>query len=492
MSQQTLYDYFDSPKKSVSTKSSFFSLPFSIRRRIYLTAGLGSRRFIVLNYWQGSRFSESDLVSYEQEHKCPAEPRLGKADLEADSLPTSLLYVSRAIHSEVEKLLYSENEFVVSSRGPGGLQALAKLSQNAVKELRSITVRLEPCLCITPSCSVTQWPRRPARREFWQCSHPQHDRSLGDIARSDRSVITQWQQICARFSEHAKPKKVKLYLICPVSSIALARKVLQPLSSLPVLCECGISLGGCRESNLQDLARKTALILMGKSHLLKPFRFFDLPDEIQLQILEHTPLVSAVKLQAYEWNSKMRYYWKDPRNYPLTEDQWNDIAVYPIHFCCRELAGLNLRCACYSFLSAYYLVSRRFGSMARKVFFSKNQFVLHPWDPWWCPDTPFHSPAPSLELHDELPRPNLGLFVDYLDTLAPESLGMLTSITFVFPPMDHTYLAGQAPPWVAWLRAVDLLVKHANSPGLTIELHMSDIYISDSDELQRRHSPNER
>ncbi|KAI9698302.1 MAG: hypothetical protein M1820_007572 [Bogoriella megaspora] len=477
MGQCKIEEYCTASSKPAENpnQSSIFKLPFELRRRIYRLTGLGPRRFINLNHWacgEDDATTESQRIYHEREHECPNTPYYQKTYIEQEPIPISLLFVSRTIHAEVETILYSENDFVISSRGPGGLRALETLSPGAVKALRSITICLESCACLTSSCTVKHWARRPSRLEFWKCSHPRHERLLGDTTRWDKISIHSWQQVCTRLSENIEPNTLTLHLVSRVTDSSVARKILKPLSSLPLLRGCGVSLSDCYHSELQDLARTATLAASGQSRFLKSFRFLDLPNEIQLLILERSPLLASGKLHIFD---SKKSYWNPPSRSAATYENLNYSTIKLPTSCCRQLDGLDLQCTCYSCPTSYFLVSKAFSEVAKTVFFSKNHFKLHQWEPDMVLRERFSSPGEVADWYGPPVSPTPEVFTRFFWTVSLGALSLITCLTFVFPPMDHTYLDEPYWPWKQWLETIELLGKHTNLPALTIEIHMADV-----------------
>jgi hypothetical protein len=101
-----------------------------------------------------------------------------------------------------------------------------------------------------------------------------------------------------------EPKKLKLYLVCDSADIQSTGDIAGPLLQLPPLKDCTIRFGRihCRsysketKRQFQQLAANTAIWLTGRLNV-QPFRFLDLPQEIQLKILGFTDLVTPYDIQ---------------------------------------------------------------------------------------------------------------------------------------------------------------------------------------------------
>jgi hypothetical protein len=86
--------------------------------------------------------------------------------------------------------------------------------------------------------------------------------------------------------------------VCHVEDLSTGKAIVAPLTQLPVLKDCSISLGKLQIPGLVELANITRLQTKGilskdVKHVVKPFRYQDLPIEIKFMILENTDLVPA-------------------------------------------------------------------------------------------------------------------------------------------------------------------------------------------------------
>jgi hypothetical protein len=105
-----------------------------------------------------------------------------------------------------------------------------------------------------------------------------------------------------------KPSRLQLHFFCDVDDLEAGMRAVEPFLSMPTLADCSIRLGQKANLALQDLARKTATGAVGcySDEPRSPFRFLDLPQELRLQILEYTDLVTP--LCEVERNPKSGFY----------------------------------------------------------------------------------------------------------------------------------------------------------------------------------------
>lgn len=139
MPQRRIYQYFPQSRPSYPSGASFLDLPYPLRRRVYLLAGLV--RFCPINLNQEGLNSYKYCGNEILKNSCFYKARLfyGR-EFGMDfiyscccaPLPISLLYVCRAISDEVSAILYSENKFTISRSDSWGLWPLCNLSAKAL------------------------------------------------------------------------------------------------------------------------------------------------------------------------------------------------------------------------------------------------------------------------------------------------------------------------------------------------------------------------
>lgn len=377
--QRLTTEYFSStgrPKRS--PKVSFMSLPRPNREKIYSEANVAQGQFIDLNFLACERRF--------QDHDEDVNDVTGRIYdwLSEQRFPVALLRASRLVHSEVEAMLYSTNTFAISLPSPDGLRPLETLSATAIKNLTRLVVSLRTCRCIIPNgCSRIDWGdginvfcSRPTSVPFLtsleRLSANTHDRPLGHISRTEKNTLARWQRICGRLSV-VRPGQLWLYVVANVADLQTAHAILCPLRSIPVL-DVAISLGDKKDAQLHSLARNSVLAQMNKLHY-PPFRFLDLPLELQVQILLHTNLVAT---HGVAWDPSERFCiigsgrhcWPHP-GAGTSHIKWGV-------FCAARHAAFNVRCECRDLPLNYFLVRKAFAVTARYVYYARNEFRLFP------------------------------------------------------------------------------------------------------------------
>lgn len=469
MRQQRITSYFSSQESPYpELKFCFLTLPFKIRRMIYHEAGLATPRGIDMNYWGAFRkerletlqdLSDSELESYRLDDRAVEAKRVL---LRLPPFPLNLLYVCHAIHDEVEKILYSENHFSITRRDLGGLQAIENMSIAALQQLRHILIRVNVSSCIRGCCH---------RKRSHHGSHHicddirEHDPPMGVISRSDKQILSQWQRICTRLATNIRPNMLSLYIICDCKDQETAKMVVEPLLSMPVLKDCALRLATKNTHNeLQSLAKSTVLRLTGrlKPQSSGPFRFQDLPKEIQLMVLSHTPLIVSHDIVCS--NSRLHYMGscaasgraKLYAEQGLPREWWCDVGY--TCFCTRAHAAFSFPCRCERFPSSYFLVSSKFRQAAMKVFYGGNRFIIQ-----------------LCELKDISHNSNKTKemsIIPFLKWFPRDSIIFLASLVLEFLPIKRGYVLKKR----SWKIMVAQLYQNANLPALTLEIRLIDLF----------------
>jgi hypothetical protein len=310
--QRRLNDYFEFPPKPRSSRTSFLNLPSEIRCRIYLKADLADNYEIDLNYGKEKIMPEQEsselVVSPVEEERIWLGPMYPSSfdGIEQEEqgcfAARSLLLVSRLVSAEFLSLVFSRNHFVIARRNPGGFQPFHDLSQKAVGSLTSIMVSVNACSCLVGHCcAAVQGPycRGPYAVELTGgCIH---DKPLGKKSYERKIGITEWLRLLIRLVALAPLSELTLYLIFDTKDFETAEEAVEPLLKLPAgaLRDCTIRLSHEPSRRLQLPAKKCVVHLTDRSlrYTKTPFRFLDLPQEIQLKILSYTSLVAPCELR---------------------------------------------------------------------------------------------------------------------------------------------------------------------------------------------------
>lgn len=380
------------------------------------------------------------------------------------------------VYSELAPLVYSKNRFFIKYSDRGNLAALRNLSPAALASLRHLTVRLNVSSCEHngPCC------KGPKVLVNHDCEE-MHDKPLGVKSPDYETRLSEWRRVLAHMSAHIPPKQLSLSLICDVEDLETAKTVAEPLidENLPTLASCNIRLGRDLDSSLQLLAHETAMQTMRQSYSpvsTCPFRFLDLPQELQYEILEHTDLVTPCG--EVNWNPWEGYYlhynvlYCEGDNFCAAEghphvckrrncrEQFNNGC-----FCYRHHAVFSTTCNCWCPPTALFLVSKAFSRQSKPVFFSKNRFIIMP-------------SAERYFLPPTEPPSRLECSIFLRDFMAPDMLRHLRFLELVFPPVegnvDFQDISANSPVYEDWIAAIDYARGNLNLPALTVRVYFQD------------------
>jgi len=428
MVQPTLGQYFRLLRPlGPASKVTFLDLPFTLRRRIYLNAGLLSKSTIYLNYVSSSgghcdlEYDADNLEQWPMEETISARslslahfldgylpwPQIclnrhclcleqqisTHPECKCNALPYQLLYVSKTIAKEVSTVFYSENDFSVYRTGLGGLSSLSRLPPGALACMKSLSV------CLNFYVEEQRWGREfgPDSGGFCHamCRTSKWERLFSNSKRRDELVaLKEWQLLCQLLGSQLQPNCLKLFLTCDVADVEIAEEVVRPLLQLPTLQECAVRLGShyihadvdCFQP-LTELARRTVDQVTIRS-AQRNFRYPDLPKEIQIRILGYTELVTPFDL-VWAFNTDVAEHIKSPyyenRTFHSRGSPWSSSS------CCRECspdsqpcacwsgqAAFSTTCTCWKFPLSLFLVSCEMKEDAEFIFYSRNRFVLLP------------------------------------------------------------------------------------------------------------------
>ena len=248
----------------------FLHIPASIRRSIYIYAGLTV----------GTYTAWPSIGKIERDFYCTTTE-------EDYTITHSLTQVCRQIRNEVELIVLGENTLVYANSDTdndvdNGLRFLAGLSPFACSLLKNVHVQLH-------------------------FERDEYGRYFMDPPPLCWKRIRLWVNACHNILTHATPQQLRLHLICDTGLSSKTESVLAPFSRYPgMLLELELRLHqhdikfaqGPGHNELSALARKVGLRAQGRDPNAcpqKPFRFFDLPVEIRRNVFEYTNLVTPYR-----------------------------------------------------------------------------------------------------------------------------------------------------------------------------------------------------
>lgn len=385
MVQRKIDYYFRRPPRprqevlaQCASSASFLHLPYNIRHRIYVLAGLV--RFCPINMNQEGPRAEALRTGAKQitGFSCFYIGRrflgldFGIDDVpgcECPALPVSLLCVSPAISDEVSHILYSENAFTISRSDLWGLAPLRNMNKWAVGSLRRLTIRLNNGQCVFDfklRAPLDMPPCHPLCK-----SHGLHDTPLSNQTRQGNAVIREWQDLCSTWGVHLQPSQLRLDFVCDTKDRSTAQQVVGTLTTLPRLQACSVRLGLQPDWELRMISRTTALRLLetpprgeDDAHKARSYSYY-LPTEIITRILEYSDLIAPYDLE-----------WRPDGGFAPYDCCKLCTATLDCCSCSKYHAAHSTTCTCWTPPKALFLVSRQVHDVAMAIFYGRNRFVL--------------------------------------------------------------------------------------------------------------------
>ena len=448
--------------------SSFLDLPVEIRERIYTFAGLVRFCPISLND-EGSRKAyqklshtyrdENPLATYASAsdtrgtqcdyYKMGKYLNTTKTECVCPHLPTQLFIVCRMIHLEAMKVLYSRNKFRLS------LQQDICLEEKYAAHMTSLCVRLNMssyvpnhfCNRLLSAIISERWEACNA-----MCKRGR-DPPLSLFTSYGFDLIRRWTEICKILENSVRPE-MRLSVICDCADGETAQKVVAPLQSIRRrIAGCSIRLGELPHMKWQHLAEDTVLIVTDRPPT-KPFRFVDLPKELQREILCWTDLVSPYILENYFHISTrhcaFRPFEQHGRTCCLRCTDGMEGCCCPIN----HSAFTSFRCVCWSLPTALFRVSKGLKDEAIAIFFSKNRFLIH--EQPWTPGS----------------RPAMRLALSFFRTLKPPALKNLRWLRFNLIGDGRLDVLEGTTLLERWKEVAQFIAHNLRTSNLTVELDL--------------------
>jgi hypothetical protein len=254
MPQHRLQHYFAPMKKASSPPSGrdFLDLPRSVRKLVYEHVGLGCH-FVDLNYSNLKVFPQGAYPETQDCRKLNTNGKYKLKRLDVSGLDDvweiddhevrieeygkplwgnawgacqSSILVCKKIHEEVEVLIYARAVFRVCLGQPLGFARLWRMSGNALSHLGSLTIRLG-----VPKAVVENdgWSDAPAPTYYIGVSYERGKRLMKD-----------WSSTLERLARSIKPGQLRLYLVFCAMALEDVKVVIDGMTQLPRLKDCGI------------------------------------------------------------------------------------------------------------------------------------------------------------------------------------------------------------------------------------------------------------
>ena len=387
----------NSAKQPFGSKPLLLLLPIHVRKQIYLYCGLIRPCPIDLNIesvrkrWAADDRATRDLSTYYRKHHCQYDLMRrttyydGTIAFDTDlppglecfcpSLPHQLLRVCRAMHVEIETVLYGMNQFKASRHLPGdNLKVLGTLSPRVWSLLSSLHISLSEIPPYTMSLRTYQYDTINVQG------------LVGHLS------LQKWVAVCKDILSQASPYHLKLSLSCNATDIETAQKLVAPLDGLPPLNELAVCLAvDPKQRGILEVAKDTIWRSRQKATQKEPnsttsssssISWTSLPREIRLDILSRTDLVDYffLSIPRYSYCGTARRHGFEivagklqPRGTRCCYDCTPTLSTCT---CTHMHAALSTSCTCTTLPTALFYVSKNMNADATVTFFSRNRFIL--------------------------------------------------------------------------------------------------------------------
>ena len=366
------------------SRPTLLSLPINVRVKIYRYCGLIRPCPIDLNIEAiRQQWSAQDLATRRSSclkvHHCQYQMMRSTVSQTFDpdlppglecfcpSLPHQLLRVSKAMHREIETVLYGMNQFKVSRHSPGdNLEVLSKLNSRVWPLLSSLHI------------SLSEVP------PFILGSPAQIIETLNSRSSEGALILQRWADVCHSILYQVPSQQLKISLSCNVSDVETARAVMAPMTKLQATANTSICLAASpEEREIKEIARGAVSQSMRMqpetlaSHL-ETLSWTSLPREFRLDILSRTDLVDY-PFPPRPFYTRQRHGFEIESGTLLargTECCNNCTPTLATCACAPIHAAYSASCTCPKVPGALFRVSKQMSYEATVIFFSKNRFIL--------------------------------------------------------------------------------------------------------------------
>ncbi|KAJ3572691.1 hypothetical protein NPX13_g4963 [Xylaria arbuscula] len=320
----------------------------------------------------------------------------------------ALLQTCHTVYAEVSALIYSTNRFITHD-----LRPLRNLMPTSIHSLSKLKIHVHTKVDI-------EYKGDRGVRCGNRCDSLYRDYGTGEPLNSsnaaDVKILDTWAVTASHIGSRIQAGKLDLWLICDVENVETANLVVAPLTQWPRLSRCSIRLSSGRNSVLSDLARNTSRTLMGSPpDTTELRRYWELPFELRLRILQYTDLVTPWAEMRYNWPGLKRDtllpgrdvhrwapFWGKDRNREKVYYMFNHVwesqrrawQLQPCSrmkfwhpgtgcFCSRYHAAYSPTCTGWEPPTNLFLVSKAFSREAAFTFLSSNHFYMSiGWQPY--------------------------------------------------------------------------------------------------------------
>ncbi|KAL1968380.1 hypothetical protein VTN77DRAFT_1909 [Rasamsonia byssochlamydoides] len=301
-------------------------------------------------------------------------------------IPVNIFRVSQAVYEDAALAFFSLNRFQLTLRNLDDLIRFKSATGPFQEYLQSIHVTL-------------------------RC----YDGRILKSSPRAKSTFNLWEKFCSLVARHM-PALRYFSFDCRVNDVETAENVVGYFDYFRRLTHCALRFDSFANSDLQEIARKAAVEATMIAPTSSPsFPFLDLPEEIQLMVLEHLLIVRWDPFVQSSEFARGQLIWQNRKqNRPRVLYCCGTCSPNLRNcFCSLRQNAFSTNCTCFVSPLPYFLVSRHMYSLARDVFYSKNRFSFVGDDP--------------------------RAMFRFLHCLPAESLHMIRYVTFTFP-RAHRYV----------------------------------------------------
>ncbi|XHG09850.1 hypothetical protein AWENTII_012887 [Aspergillus wentii] len=342
----------------------FLDLPDHVRLRIYQYSGLFRQRCITFfNYEKMRKINSKELDT------CAL--RAGKREssgfwyspyvihCDHPAFPMGVFLASRAIRLDIVPHFFGLNNFAIDICCGADFRLFCTATERGYQYLKSLHIDL-----------------RPGDNRYLKIGSGVH-----------RTIMNAWDSFC-KIAQTQMPLLRLFSFKCKVKDLEVASRLMCSMESFPILSECSFHLNNYHDEFMQPVIKRAALRLTENLGDRPPFPYMRLPKEVQLMILDQLLTNQGDPyIQFSDWSKGIVSFQhrKRPRQpfhelYPLT-CCGTCSPVRSVCFCQTRQTAFSTTCSCFLSPVSYFLVSRGFYEDARRVFFSKNNFVFLEEDP---------------------------------------------------------------------------------------------------------------
>ncbi|KAL2193995.1 hypothetical protein P885DRAFT_44119 [Corynascus similis CBS 632.67] len=404
------------------------SLPFDIRRRIYLHTGVARFDGKPYTYFLDGRRKPKRAID-------PFNP------YSFDPPPTrnfvGLLRCCRALYVEIAALLYSANRFAIFYSYQGSLEPLRLLAPTSLASLASLEVVLNRACHEASSYDLSQFPpsccygHADEYHNFWAANH---------------------HYTASRGGQHRRPL---LHLALESDSTALSAE----------------------QAALEAIIGEWHDTVASISSYIDDGRL-----ELSLEV------TWCRQVNSYQVISALCTYWR----HPCPPDNHNGCRLYLCDtikaqhsgccFCRVRHSAFSFACNCWAAPTDLFLICRTLYRDAQFVFFSCNRFIVH--DHYGrC-----FSTLPEIQLEPATletvsttdtakyyPFDRLAASIFLRNVVPIHCLSHLRFLELVFPPyVPHGWPCEDHPAIQDWIATIDWLRGQIHAPALTLRVVMAD------------------